>query len=123
MNNEEKILSILEKVDGRMEKMEADIGELKAGQAEMRTDVERLELHMLKAQKDLRETKEFEDFVRDKMFYYEETESKRIQVAMDSAQYNQDGLNRQDRRVQSLERRADDHSNRISILEMKAANA
>ena len=48
MNNEEKILSYLEKLTGDVGKLTADVGELKAGQQKLEADVEELKAGQLK---------------------------------------------------------------------------
>ena len=58
MNNEEKILSVLENLVTTVTQMQGDITDLKQGQAEMRQDIKSLQQGQIKLEEEIKNTKQ-----------------------------------------------------------------
>jgi len=103
VNNEEKILAILEK-------MQSDISDLKQGQADTNARLNRVE-------KDVQSVKQDVQAVKISQMRTELEQYPRISAALDGFLVNRDRVNAQDERIVFLEKKTTDHDVRIFGLE------
>ena len=119
MNNEEKILALLEKMDSRQNKTEALLEKMQGDISAMQSGISVMQGDIISIKNRLDAVEESQEVMRASQLKVELEQYPKISAALDGFFANRDKNDQHGERIAFLEKKTDIHDVRIGALELK----
>ncbi|MDR1736822.1 MAG: hypothetical protein LBR85_08165 [Oscillospiraceae bacterium] len=120
MNNEEKILGLLETLAKDVTDLKSDVSSLKSDVSSLKSDVSSLKSDVSSLKVGQAKADDFISFARNSMYIMQHEQLPGIKGVMESYDGHTERLEKHDRRIFKLENLVEDHSTRVWVLEQAA---